>query len=549
MSLERFIRVPLNLTIKFILFISIVVGTVLAISFYVVSLHQEKILINQIENEAKTVAQQIILMRKWIADRGGILVEKLTDDKPNPYLFDVGLIPEVKDIDGKTYLVRNPALVTRELSEYAEKMVSHKFRIVSLKPINPSNTPNSVELNALKLFEHKKLSSYSEIVELDGEKIFIYVCPLITEQSCLQCHVRQGYKVGDIRGALSIAIPIDKILNEVSLNKNKLLFIMFITIFSLIIVVTVLVNLYISRPLNWFKKSIKEFKEGKEIHKEVLLTGDEFEEISKTFLEMVRELKDYHQSLQDKIREAIKELEEVNKQLLELNTKKSDFIASAAHELRTPLTSIKGAVDYLLQTVKESKDTETISQFLEIIRRNSERLIRMVRNMLDLERIESGIMEFNFQLFNLKEVIEDTVSELMQSERVIKLNMEISENLFVYADADRIQQVISNLLINALNFSPDNSDVTIRGYLKEDKVWVEVIDNGPGIEREEQDKIFKKFYKGKNSQGTGLGLAISRAIIESHNGLLSVRSEVGKGSCFYFWIPRGTDGECQSSYN
>lgn len=549
LSLERFFRIPLNLTYKFILFLSMVVGTVLAISFYIVSLHQEKILIKQIENEAKTVAQQIIFMRKWIAERGGILVEKLPEDRPNPYLHEVGLPSEVRDIQGKTYLLRNPALVTRELSEYAEKMVSHKFRIVSLKPINPNNTPNPVEERALKLFETNKLSSYYEIIENDGEKVFIYVCPLITEKSCLQCHLRQGYKEGDIRGALTVSIPIDKIFNEVSLNKNKLLFIMFLTVFSLIIAVTVLVNLYISKPLNWFKKSIKEFKEGKEIQKKVLQTGDEFEEISRTFLEMAKEINTYHQSLQDKIKEATKELEEVNRQLLELNSKKSDFIASAAHELRTPLTSIRGAVDYLLQTVKHNKDTESIAQFLEIIKRNSEKLIRMVRNMLDLERIESGIMEFNYQLFNLKELIEDTVTELLKNEKSIRFKVEISEELFVYADADKIQQVISNLILNALNFSPANSQVTVRGYHDKDKVWVEIIDCGPGVKDDEREKIFKKFYKGKDSQGTGLGLAISKAIIESHNGFISVRSEPGKGSCFYFWIPRGSNGEFLPTHN
>lgn len=209
-------------------------------------------------------------------------------------------------------------------------MVSHKFRIVSLKPINPNNTPNPLEERALKLFDTNRLSSYSEIVEIDGEKFFVYVCPLITEKSCLQCHLRQGYKEGDIRGALTVSIPVDKIFTEVSFNKNKLLFIMFLTVFSLIIAVTVLVNLYISKPLNWFKKSIKEFKEGKEIQKKVLQTGDEFEEISRTFLEMAKEISTYHQSLQEKIKEATKELEEVNRQLLELNSKKSDFIASAA---------------------------------------------------------------------------------------------------------------------------------------------------------------------------------------------------------------------------
>lgn len=256
---------------------------------------------------------------------------------------------------------------------------------------------------------------------------------------------------------------------------------------------------------------------------------------------MVNEINIYHQSLHERIKEATKELEEANRQLLELNTKKSDFIASAAHELRTPLTSIKGAVDYLLQTFKENQDSEIIIQFLDIIKRNSERLIRMVKNMLDLERIEAGIMEFQYHNFNLRELIEDTVVEFIQNEKNIRFTVKVSQDLCLYADADKIQQVICNLLINAIKFSPGNSEITIRGWQKDDSIWVEVEDMGEGILGEEKEKIFEKFYKGKNSTGTGLGLAISKAIVESHKGGIGVKN-LERGSCFYFWLPRNKNG-------
>ncbi|MDI6865213.1 MULTISPECIES: DUF3365 domain-containing protein [Thermodesulfovibrio] len=541
MTLEKFFRIPLNLTYKFTIFLAMVVGTVLLVSFYIVNIHQEKLLIKQIENEAKTIAQQIIVLRKWIADHGGILVKKLPEEKPNPYLYKVGLTPEVKDLQGKIFLLRNPALVTRELSEYAEKMVSYRFRIVSLNPINPDNAPNSIEKKALQLFETSRQDSYSEIADFSGEKYFVYVYPLRTEQACLQCHIKQGYKIGDVRGAISVILPVDKIFKEVYANKEKLLFIMFFTIGSLIIAVIFLVGIYISRPLYWFRKSIKDFKEGKIPPKQALNTGDEFEEIYKTFIEMVNEINIYHQSLHERIKEATKELEEANRQLLELNTKKSDFIASAAHELRTPLTSIKGAVDYLLQTFKENQDSEIIIQFLDIIKRNSERLIRMVKNMLDLERIEAGIMEFQYHNFNLRELIEDTVVEFIQNEKNIRFTVKVSQDLCLYADADKIQQVICNLLINAIKFSPGNSEITIRGWQKDDSIWVEVEDMGEGILGEEKEKIFEKFYKGKNSTGTGLGLAISKAIVESHKGGIGVKN-LERGSCFYFWLPRNKNG-------
>jgi len=538
----------MRLTAKFVLFLSSVVGIVLSISFYIVNKHQEQLIFNQIEREAKTVVKQIIITRAWIADQGGVFVKKSPHISPNPYLIKVGIQSETKDRHGRTYVLKNPALVTRELSQYAEKFADYKFRITSLKLINPSNAPDDIERKALVMFENKQTGDFTAIDDIEGEKYFRYIYPLYIDKACLQCHKLQGYQTGEIKGAISIFIPVDKVLKEINSNKNKLVLIMGITIFSLMLAVFLLVKFYVSSPLNKLKKSIKEFRKGNPPKDEIVKTGDEFEEICITFKEMADDIYHSHQSLNDRIKEATKELEEANQKLLELNTRKSDFIARAAHELRTPLTSIKGAADYLTRTLLESvtkddNNAQKIAQFLEIITRNSKRLIRMVKDMLDLERIEAGIMEFDYTEGYFKKIVEETVLEISQrNEKNIRFIIDIPENLLVFADVDKIQQVISNLLLNAINFSPLNSEVIIRGKMEKDKVRLEIIDQGPGIPYEEQQKIFNRFYKIKNTAGTGLGLTISKAIVEAHGGFIGVKSDEKHGSTFYFVIPRRNDG-------
>lgn len=537
----KLLKFNMSLTLKFILFLSTVVGLVLSTSFYIVNKYQERLIFNQIENEAKTIVKQIVITRQWIAQHGGVFVEKQPFIKPNPYLLEVGLKPEITDIKGKVYVLKNPALITRELSQLAEKSTEYRFKITSLKLINPDNAPDEFEVKAMLMFEKNGVKEIIKIADVQGKKYLRYVYPLYTEEACLQCHKKQGYKIGDIRGAISIFIPVDKILREIAINKQKLLFIMGITILSLIIAVFLLVKIHISKPMNHLKNSIKEFREGILPKEELVKTGDEFEEIYKAFHEMAMSIYSHNQFLKQKIKEATKELEEANKMLTELNTRKSDFIARAAHELRTPLTSIKGAIDYLTQRFLQDmaeEDIEKVLPFIEIIKRNSERLIRMVQDMLDLERIEAGVIEFNYSKFNLKDIIEDIVMELSQNnEKNVKFIIEIPENLSLFADLDKIQQVINNLLLNAIKFSPQNSEIVIRGFQEKEKVIVEIKDSGPGISPEEQKKIFEKFYKGEHSLGTGLGLTISKAIVEAHGGFIGVKSDGKHGSCFYFVIP------------
>jgi signal transduction histidine kinase len=273
----------------------------------------------------------------------------------------------------------------------------------------------------------------------------------------------------------------------------------------------------------------------------VLKTNDELEDLCRSFVDMAKAIDGYHSCLQEKIKEATDELTEKNEALLRLNRTKSDFIAKISHELRTPLTSIKGAMDYLSVrlTMRGMPEDDDLSVFFEVIRKNAERLIRMVNNVLEYERIELGAFEMRFDEVNLRDIFEEVItgfrSEALQKKVEIRLE---AEDLRIYADEDRIKQVLINLISNALNFSPEFSAIVVSLKEDVDNVLVSVTDSGSGIEEGELGFVFRQFYSKGMKNGTGLGLAICKGIVEAHNGEIGADSVVGRGSCFYFRIPK-----------
>ena len=223
---------------------------------------------------------------------------------------------------------------------------------------------------------------------------------------------------------------------------------------------------------------------------------------------------------------------------------KSEFISTVSHELRTPLTAIFGSVELL----KNAKSQFTESQFdslIGVVSRNSERLLNLVNDILDIEKISTGKMEFHFESLNLTDLLRQAIADnqsYADQYGVEYALIEAPEYTPMSVDKNRIQQVIANLLSNAAKFSPKDSQIQVGIIKKDDVVRVYVKDNGHGIPVEFQDKIFEKFTQSdasdtRKSGGTGLGLAISKEIVERMNGQLDFETELGKGSLFYFELP------------
>ncbi len=241
-------------------------------------------------------------------------------------------------------------------------------------------------------------------------------------------------------------------------------------------------------------------------------------------------------------------LEEANESLLELNEKKSEFIVTISHELRTPMTSIKGAMDYITTKLpmisKNDKDTADLMEFFGVIKKNADRLTRLVNDTLDLERIESGIVDLHLSQIELITLIKEVIISLQSiaSRRNITFKLIANSEVLVFADEDRIRQVTINLLSNALNYSPDNAEVQITVAEAGHVITVHIKDEGPGIPVGVQEKIFDKFFTVGNNHGTGLGLPICKGIIEAHKGIIKVSDNSGhKGTEIYFTLPKSED--------
>ena len=539
--LKEFRALRISLSFKFIIGVAIVLTITMGVSFYLITEKHEDLIIKQVELQARALFKQIVLTRRWIADHGGVFVEKLPGVKPNPYLND----PLIRDEKGKVYVKKNPAMVTKELSLYAQKEGLYSFHITSLKLLNPDNAPDDFEKDALLKFEGGNVKELSKIEKIGSSYYYRYVAPLYIEKSCLQCHSHQGYKVGDVRGAISVAVPMDYAFSIIYSGKKWLILASISIISILMIILYIMLGELILRPVKELRKSMEDFSKGVKTETSVIRVGDELEELSKSFVEMSKSLTEYHTSLHDKVRIATKSLEEANARLTELNVKKSDFIAKASHELRTPLTSIKGAMDYLSTKfslgLKSDKDINDLIIFFDVIKKNADRLVKMVNDTLDLERIESGIFDIHLSYFNLIPHIKEVVTSFhsVASEKKVAFKIIAKPDVFITADEDRIRQVLINLISNALKMSPANSEILITVADSEKTATVSIKDEGPGIPVEEHEKIFEKFYTRGVKDGTGLGLTICKGIIEAHHGEIKVANNEGeKGSTFYVTLPK-----------
>lgn len=223
-----------------------------------------------------------------------------------------------------------------------------------------------------------------------------------------------------------------------------------------------------------------------------------------------------------------------------VETIKKDFVANVSHELRTPLASIKGYSETLLDGGIEEK--ETLKEFLKIIDRHATRMSRLIDDLLILSRLESHQMTIVFAPVDLKELILSTKMsfEKQAKDKGISLSVELPEMLpKILGDRDRLEQVLMNLLDNAIKYTPSDGSVSISTGATDGEVRVSVKDTGIGIPREDITRIFERFYRVDKARsrelgGTGLGLAIVKHIIQGHNGRLNVESTPGKGSTFSF---------------
>lgn len=444
---------------------------------------QDQMLRQQTYEHASALFNLIVLTRRWASEHGGVLVKKRPGVDSNPYLEN----PDIVDVTGDVYTTKNPALMTREISEYAKIAKGFTFHITSLNLKNPDNVPDNWEKRALSAFDHGE-TEMAEVIEMDGKLHYRLMKPLYVEKSCLVCHRDQDYKVGNVRGGISVSLPFDA--TTYALRKN---FMGMVTL-SIVLLVLFVLTLYFF------------------------------------------------------IWRLLDRLARQKAELSILNETKDKFIGMAAHDLRNPLVAVTGLARLLRKKITDRSQVKILDEILA----SSRRMRNFINNLLDMSAIRNGHLDLKLKEVDVADFIRTSVdfNRMIGQQKNIALRKEVSNDIgSACFDPERIRQVIDNLAGNAIKYSEPGTTVKVgakkaAGCLV---IWVE--DQGIGIKREELSRIFDE-YATTSSKPTagesshGLGLAIVKRMVELHGGTINVASETGTGTRFTLSFPlhSGDDG-------
>ncbi len=432
--------------------------------------------------QARAAFDKDVLYRRWNALRGGVYVKASESTPPNPYLTVADR--DIVDPAGRVLTLVNPAYMTRQVHELQQKDHHILGHITSLRPLNPNNRPDAWEENALREFE-AGASECSSIEDIAGSPHLRLMRPLVTETACLKCHAIQGYKAGEIRGGISVAVPMQPIW-AIGADQRW--------------------QTALRYGFMWLAGMIG--------------LGCVFAGLRRQVIELTR----------------------ARESALAASRSKSEFLANMSHEIRTPMTAILGFADPMQdQTITPSERVNHV----QTIRRNGQHLLTIINDILDLSRIEAAGVTIESVACSPAQIAAEVVWLLRPraGERGLRLAMELASPVpnTVLSDPVRLKQILTNLVGNAIKFT-ERGGVTIvmrADSCEEHRYTMEfqVVDTGIGIAPEQLPRLFQPFSQADGSTtrrfgGTGLGLVISRRLAQLLGGDITVHSVPGQGSSF-----------------
>lgn len=512
----------MRLRTKFVLLIGLVIVVSYGITFYRTSAFQHELVLTQVVNQARMLHKQVLMTRKWVAEHNGLFFLAREDVKPNPFLKE----PEIEDTAGRRYVKRNPAMVTRELSEYVAREGFFKYRVTTLKAINPANEPDDFERRGLHLFEE----GVPEIIEIEstGEgKNLRYMTPLYVEESCLECHAHQGYKEGDIRGGLSVTIPVDWAYQGIRKNNRMLFLYGIITIFLVGITIFLLIDFLVVRRLGVLARAMDRFPGESDLKVSLPAGIDEIGRLSTNFKKLCSRLKMSQLEL-DQSREQVFQSEKL--------AALGRLAAGVAHEVNNPLGGMLNCV----KSMQESPDDQNMRErYLELLGKGLMRIGHVVNQLLNFGRQEPALL----RKISVDSLIQECLVLLQYGLKNIDLRTDFNAHNEYSLDVESLKQVVVNVCLNAIQAMPDGGTLKVETREVGSSILLKIEDTGIGIEKEDLQKIFEPFFTTKDiGEGTGLGLFVTYSLVQRMNGSIVVESEKDRGTCFRIELPVGKKG-------
>ncbi len=509
----------MQLKTKFILLISLVICLSYGVTFYRTSKFQEDLVVEQATRQAKMLFNQIHLTRQWVSDHNGFFFVKSAGVKKNPFL-DEG---EIQDSEGNWLVKRNPAMVTRELSAYAAREGMGQFNVTSLKPVNPDNAPDRFERRSLMKFANGAAEAI-EIEKINDNYRLRYMAPLKVNSRCLECHAKQGYVLGDIRGGMNVTVPMNWAYAEIRSNNRMLLEIALATIIIVSLCIYLLFNSLVARRLEKLAVTMDHYPE-QPLDNNFLThePNDEIGLLSRHFHKLCQRLE-----ISQKDLNASREQVFQSEKLAALGR----LVAGISHEINNPL----GGMQNCIQTMQRNMDQpELQNRYLTLLSQGVEKIKGTVQQLLNIGRKEP----LEVKQGDIDQVIHDCLELSCIGQKNIERDLNLQVKRPVTTGIEALRQVIMNLAGNAVHaIGEKNGTITVISKIEGSSLIIEMTDSGSGIAPDHFDNIFEPFFTTKEvGQGTGLGLSISHSLIKQLDGEIVVTNGFEGGACFTLIIP------------
>jgi signal transduction histidine kinase/ActR/RegA family two-component response regulator len=500
--------------------------TVLVAAAAVISVNASReSMLEQARVAARVAFEKDLTFRRWSTAHGGVYVRITPQNPPNPYLT----VPDrdVTTTSGLRLTLINPAYMMRQVYELQQTTATVQGHITSLDPVRPDNGADVWEHAALLSFAQGGEERYA-LGDIDGKPFLRIMRPVLVEPLCLKCHAGQGYRLGEVRGGISVSVPMEGHLQQYRIQTRKSL-----TGYGLVwaIGLTGLVagGIRLRRSMNQ--------------EREARLAA----QAAQVEAERAQGEAEAERAEAEKARSAAEAASEA----------KSEFLANMSHEIRTPLNGMLG----MLQLLDGNQCPEDQGSYVRMAYDSGRRLLALLTDVLDFSRLESGELELLCQPFSVRELLDDAASVFgaacLEHGITLTAGADASVPETLSGDAARLRQLLFNLLANAVKFTPAGSvalEVWARpaaGFPGQIRLYIHVRDTGIGLADEVVAHVFGHFTQADGSftrkyQGAGLGLAIVKGIVARMDGTIAVDSEPGRGTSMYVQVRLTLPEDAQS---